>query len=379
MKKAFTLVELLVVVVVIVTLMSITFRLSGLGGEAAARNKTITRMQRLENALSGYYAAFGSYPPVPLHANQNPFTRIDRTTGSQQEGSEITVKGHEDEAWESIRTACQAQPLAARFPLDSKYERFIEAVSKSFVERAASSDERYKAFQSRRSVIGSGFSLLSNPNDVKDWNSDGEEGYYWQNVKIFQFGLMSYLLPRYLFMTKGLKDSGLNNLEKCTQWKHYNKLAADQNTGKQFTSWSDQLGTGSKKSLIQRIPSQAVCARWLPNLEGIVSTTGSMRLYGIDVRESKDGGGGISVNNANIEIYRSGSKQYVLDLATVYDGWDNEFYYYSDPPHQNYRLWSAGPNGKTFAPWYPIENVKNEQDRKILAEWMADDIMYMSN
>ena len=367
MKKAFTLVELLIVVVVLVTLMSITFRLSSLGGDASARNKTITRMQRLENALSGYYAAFGSYPPVPLHANQNPFCRIDGN-GRQDDSSSVTVSGNEDEAWESIKTACMARPLAARFPFDPKYGKYIDAVSKVFVERAAKSTS--KSFQNR---FGAGFSSLSNPNDVTGWDSES----YWQDVQIFQFGLLSYLLPRYLFMTVGLSDSAIGNLDSCKQWTANNRRAANQNTGDLMT-WKEMCGANAKRGLVQRIPSQAVCARWLPNLEGIVSTTGALKLYGIDVKDH-DGGGGINVDNENIEVCRSGSKRYVLDLVTVYDGWANEFYYYSDPPYQSYQLWSAGPNKKTFAPWYPLEKVENEQDRKILAEWMADDIMYVSN
>ena len=53
-------IELLIVVVVIATLMGLVFRLAGVGSGQAARNTTITRMQKLEFALSGYYAAFGS-------------------------------------------------------------------------------------------------------------------------------------------------------------------------------------------------------------------------------------------------------------------------------------------------------------------------------
>ena len=65
-RKAFTLIELLIVTVVIVTLMGVIFRLANIGGDSRYRAITIRRMQCLENALSGYYAAYGSYPPVPL-------------------------------------------------------------------------------------------------------------------------------------------------------------------------------------------------------------------------------------------------------------------------------------------------------------------------
>ncbi len=74
MKKGFTLVELLIVVVVLVTLMTITFRITSVGDESTKRNRTINRMQRLENCLSGYYAAYGSYPPVKLHGSREIIT-----------------------------------------------------------------------------------------------------------------------------------------------------------------------------------------------------------------------------------------------------------------------------------------------------------------
>ena len=66
MKKGFTLIELLVVTVVIVALMSVIFRLTGIVGGTSAQETTVFRMQCLENCLSGYYAAFGAYPQVPL-------------------------------------------------------------------------------------------------------------------------------------------------------------------------------------------------------------------------------------------------------------------------------------------------------------------------
>ena len=75
--RGFTLIELLIVVVVIATMMGILFRLAGVGGDSQARNNTITRIQKLEYALSGYYAAFGSYPPVPLHGSRDIFQDVN--------------------------------------------------------------------------------------------------------------------------------------------------------------------------------------------------------------------------------------------------------------------------------------------------------------
>ena len=63
MKRGFTLVELMIVIAVLVTLMAITFRITNTVADTESRTMTITRMQRLENALSGFHAAFGATRP----------------------------------------------------------------------------------------------------------------------------------------------------------------------------------------------------------------------------------------------------------------------------------------------------------------------------
>ena len=68
---------MLIVVVVLVTLMTITFRLGAINTTSSYRNTTIARIQRLENCLSGYYAAFGSYPPVAQHGSYNFYLKAD--------------------------------------------------------------------------------------------------------------------------------------------------------------------------------------------------------------------------------------------------------------------------------------------------------------
>jgi len=74
------------------------------------------------------------------------------------------------------------------------------------------------------------------------------------------------------------------------------------------------------------------------------------------------------------------------------DGWGNEFYYYSPPPHQTYRLWSAGANGKTFPPWVTDRDLaqitggvgansggSGKSASETIQEWVADDIVQMSH
>lgn len=363
----------MVVVVVIVTLLAITFRLVSVGEDATYRNNTIARMQRLENALSGYFAAFGSYPPVALHASRNVYARVDEN-GIQQEGQE-----EGNLVWNSVDMACRAQPVAARFPFPNTKDvnDYIEAVSQIAISRVNSGDEQWKGYKSYSLQLGSGFKALHDPNQVSGWN----EKKTWQEVKIFQFGVMSFLLPRYMFMTRAFDSpQSRKDLENCAQWNANNRLSSNPNTGEALGDWDQQL---KDARFVRRIPSQSVCARWMPNFEKMIcgnAFSGKMRFFGINVRDE-------SFPNAidpdypedlakNVYIDQNRT---VLDTLTVKDGWGREFYYYSPPPFQSYRIWSAGSNGRTFPPWMPFSSLKSDGDRKTAANWMADDIMYLSN
>ena len=369
MKKAFTLVELMVVVVVIVILLSITLRLVGTGSDSTHRNVTIARLQRLENALSGYFAAFGSYPPVALHASRNVYADLD-SDFNQKEGSETSSL-----VWDNVNAACRAQPVGARFPFrnDEKVRKYIELMSEIVVNRVNSDDPQWAEYKKYTRQLGGGFQPLNDPNQVGGrWG----KAKTWGEVKVFKFGMMSYLLPRYMFMSRGIDSQ---DLEDCAQWNANNQLASHPNTGAAFDTWENQL---KDARLVRRIPSQAVCARWMPNLEGIVSGNpiekGDMMFFGIDVNA-----GGMSINPDNPgELARNvylDQERTILDVMTVKDGWGNEFYYYSPPPFQSYQLWSAGSNGKTFPPWMPFSSLKSDGDKRTAANWMSDDIMYLNN
>jgi len=137
MKKGFTLVEMLIVVVVLVTLMTITFRLSSVGSQQTYRNNTISRLQRIENCLSGYYAAFGSYPPVKLHGSRNIYASVNDygIQSDDQENQDIwgwTDIGTEQEqrAWQQVKAACKSQPVDCRYPYpdESVYNELVKTI-----------------------------------------------------------------------------------------------------------------------------------------------------------------------------------------------------------------------------------------------------------
>ena len=360
----------MIVVVVLVTLMGITFRLTGIGSESSYRSTTISRMQRLENCLSGYFAAFGSYPPVALHASRNIYLAVDDY--GNQTGSETGNLN-----WNSVNAACKAQPVAVRFPFASTMVDYVDKLSMIYVERCNSNDTRFKAYQTdaARKKYSGGFHSVSDLSSVSGWKNDSS----WQEVKIFQFGLMSFLLPRYMYMVDFMKDSGTfkdsnGQLDDCKQWTANNTISSNPINGDTYSTWKAQF-SNMRDSVVRLIPSQAVTARWRPNLEGLVSCSGNKEFFG--VRISDGTGGSLDAGETpTVEVFEGNT---VLDHMTVKDGWGREFYYYSAPPYQSYRLWSAGSNGYTFPPWVPLDTLSSDADRKTASNWMADDVMHMNN
>lgn len=384
MKRGFTLVEMLIVVVVLVTLMAIAFRLSSVGDDQLHRNTTIARMQRLENCLSGYYAAFGSYPPVKVHGSRdfielenNGMQKIDDTPGKFSWDWDDLDKGHEGDDWLLAKAACLAQPVACNFPFHSGYNNYISSISAILKKKAESSDSKYKSFKNRAAVLTKGFEdgFSSNKGNLSGNISQDD----WRESQLFRFGLMSFLLPRYVIMLQ----SDTMFYDNCTTWEMNNSLPCRALTGVRYDSWSkvkSELESDNDRPNVLYIPSQAACQRWMPNLEKICSGDATSELiYGVDI---SDGGGTLNPDDPYIEIYtsRNGGAQYVLDGVTVHDGWHRDFYYYSPSPHQTYILWSAGPNGRTFPPWVDRTTLDNkEKANRCISIWVSDDIVHMSH
>ena len=397
MKKGFTLVEMLVVVVVIVTLMTMTFRLSSIGDDTKLRNRTIDRLNRVENCLSGYYAAFGSYPQVALHGSRNIYARVNGhgIQSKDQENTDIWSWkniGDENEtrAWAQVKAACKSQPVDCRFPFPSEneYNVLVQTIAAAVNREAAKSDSGLS--QERKSILTAPFDNGVTDNRGRHDSSKSE----WQDAQLFKFGLMSYLLPRYLVMMNTDESFFTGNYQ---QWLRNNEMPCDPMKGDIFPGWqvvreyaeaatkdAKQRTSRDNKNLarVANIPSQAVTARWMPNLEGIVCCNHDYNLFGIKIR-GDNGASELRADNLNIEVYspggyEAGGNQYVLDSVTVLDGWWHQLYYYSPPPYQNYTLWSGGPNDRTFPPWISRKSLSGDQNKKV-ALWVEDDIVRMSN
>jgi len=175
----------------------------------------------------------------------------------------------------------------------------------------------------------------------------------WSGIRIFQFGLMSFLMPRVELMggeelTKTPPDAQMTpdpNFFSSRQWRRHN--------------------TGTLAA--QRARENHAVARWLPNFEKSL-IGGPKDLFGVDTHE-KD----TDLLFRPFEDPQNTGVRYMLQGVSIRDGWGNDLYYHSMPPYQSYRIWSAGPDGKTFPPWIALEGLKPEDRLKVTA-WTKDDI-----
>ena len=383
-RRGFTLIELLIVTVVIVTLMGIVFRLAGVGGDSRKKSLTQSRLQRLENALSGYYAAYGSYPPVPLQNRSRDINvRVDGNgvQGKSSDTSSVSLSSPDNETKKQVEAACRAQPIAVHFPffMNSRVNGKLMGKTQTMVNALAARTD--------------GFSFMSNVGGL----NIGREN----EAELFQFGLLSFLLPRYLFMLGGAPEMYDT---PHSQWAKNNQRPCRIDTGRQYESWESMqeyvYGEGSANAeqsfLVANLPSQAVCARWMPNFrdgkDGIIS--GGLEFYGVETSDGdrpfllsqkytalpdETGHDCLFLHMISKNGY-NGKSDYLLNGMTVSDGWNHEFYYYSDTPYQSYRLWSAGPNGLTFPPWL-MEHLDSysPKEQETITGWTKDDISHLAN
>lgn len=394
MKRAFTLVELLVVIAVLAILMSYIFKLSKLGNDTSRRTETIARLQRLENCLSGYYAAFGNYPAVQLHATRDITQRVG-SHGQQTDQTGVNLWGwnnvgerSEVQAWKQVEAACRAQPVDCRFPFPENYDLTVELVSEEMKELISSGDydSYFASDPDKKARLLAGFDDGVTRNISR--HSANKNKKDWQNIQLFKFGLMSFLLPRYMVMMNGDRVF----FDEYAQWTSNNDMPSNPFTGERFSSWTQlresatNEGNQSDLAKVANIPSQAVCQRWMPNLKEICAANRDIKLFGIQLRD-RDYWTQLRADNFDIEIFSPGDAessstagQYILDSVTVLDGWNHEFFYYSPSPYQRYTLWSAGKNGRTFPPWIDRQSKSLEgRARECIAKWVEDDIIHMSN
>lgn len=335
-KSGFTLVEILVVVAVIGLLIGGIFKLMGLAGNMSKKAATVAKMQRIQNALAGYYAAYGTYPPVKTYGSSNPY--LEET----QKGGSIDYKQVSGLSAGNANAAAAAQPVEFLYPNAVVLDEYVV--------------QYYKA---------KGMSVAS----VSKVLGDAEGEVSWNTYRLFKFGLLSYLVPRIDFVGANYLYDGSGSVEwspvesffRTKQWVDGNVAKYPRGGGSKV-----QLDQFKEKGKEER----TYCAEWITQLEKLV--TGQC----YDVLGTVLSASGTSIS-FSLQTASSGT-MYALQSSTLVDGWGNSFYYHSEPPYQSYRLWSAGPNGNTFPCWISykaVEKQKGRRDAQLVQEWISDDIV----
>ena len=324
-QSAFTLIEMMVVVAIIGILIAGVFKLLSATGEKTKQAITVKRMERLHNALSGYYAEYGSYPPVMQFESPDPEKQRDGGNLSSVNSCTFTA--------ESSNRAAHSQSIAYEYPpTESLDDYFDEKFAKNLGARSAG--------------------LVLGGQDVRAntaWES-------WYALPLFRMGVLSYVLPRAHLAYGTANEKPYLKLFRSSLWT--SKLISDND----------------EKAITELIKSQMALeertvARWLPNLEHCINgATGSDTSMGVDLSQDDDYNPGINAS----QVYSSAGGKFILRKLTMNDGWNNEFYYYSAPPYQSYRIWSSGKDGKTFPPWIPLDA---KPIYKQAAAWVEDDIV----
>ena len=332
--KGFTLIELMVVIAVIAILSGVTFRLMSAAGLQKQRATTITKMERIQNALSGYYAVYGTYPPVPFYNGMS----LEGSLGTNNKGDNMSG---EDAATRAKHIA-GSQPFAFGYPFAKELSDWVQ--------------ENIRR-DPRRTALG-----VLDPHKALGTLNLGSED--WEKNRAFYFGLMSYLLPRVEMISF---DGGIDiKFFESALWAKNNGSSAGGGTGAAL----DKLARLLSK---QRVLENEACAKWLPNFENMVSGV----VEGTEIL-------GVSLHCADRaelddrDLMKSESVLIVLQMATMVDGWGQEFFYYSPPPHQSYRLWSAGPNKNTFPSWIPSSEYGSTGlgvNADTIRRWIADDLV----
>ena len=339
-RAGFTMIELMVVLAVVGILVMGMFRLMGVTSGKAKYSETVATLERVKNALSGYYAIYGCYPPVktsyaPLDPDANDFEEYwDEKSSEEVKDQHGVVLPNANYA----NFAARAQPIAFEYPNLKEEESYINR--------------------------------KMNPRVAATTRSPDRTEIRWTKNKLFKFGLMSYLLPRIELMVS--REDSSNQIRwneqdsmgvpfeflEAQQWAAENSPAPTRGSSNQ-----EKIGILEKQLLAEN----DACAKWLPNFEKRLTLSFDRNVMGVKLKRQ-------DVGDSCYTIYTGSSGAAVMMKASVRDGWGREIYYYSEPPYQSYRLWSSGPDGATFPPWLDTNQYRSGKFSKC-REWMADDVV----
>ena len=166
-------------------------------------------------------------------------------------------------------------------------------------------------------VMGSSIAenLKNASESVNLWSPSGEG-------RIFTFGLVSFLIPRYSLVSEDVPEIFVGG-----------KSGASYDPDSTINQWSDHNSRDKGKVGDLRLDLEA-SRRILPYL-GV--TLGSDNKF-------ENGNQGIIKRDPQARFYHN--LVYTNSYYHIDDGWNRQIRYQSRPPYETYKLWSVGPDGK---------------------------------
>ena len=135
----------------------------------------------------------------------------------------------------------------------------------SISERIAEFSNSISHLLSVKQTLSAGFDDASGSN-IGRFNAYSDE-VEWEDLQLFKFGLMSYLLPRFLMMM----NADESFYDDFAQWTGNNTMPSDPLTGQRFNDWYEVKRKSNDKrnktdyARVANIPSQAVWSRRTKN------------------------------------------------------------------------------------------------------------------
>jgi len=156
----------------------------------------------------------------------------------------------------------------------------------------------------------------------------------------FQFGLMSYLLPRWK-LDGFYYNNGVRTPRSMPVYDLSQVYGNNNNVFLINNQWKENNLQGGGGAVVGSLPRdvQAV-QKWLPYIEDLLYPNPKEdEQYPLQPAPGK-------ARNLGLVLTRRG---HFRQEITILDGWDQEFYYHSEPPYTSYRLWSTkGGQGRLY-------------------------------
>ncbi len=285
-RRGFTLIEMLIVIVIILILSGMVLKIMTLVSRKTGITGCMHDLLQIENALAEYYSEYGQYPPG---------------VGDAQENVE----------YEYENSGRQPEWFREVFLTDNRYTNIVNLTTTYFPDMQVYKEDPIPPYlkgipESHQNEQNSKFSF-----GTPKWGLG------------YRYGLVSHLWPR-----EYTGDKGKQGLPDGT------KIKKQQSPYRKDTD-RDEI---AKK-------------KWAHFLVDLKMEGREDRWYREDLSPKPDNGRHFrssAFESHTASTDGSGTPKYWNQVDTIKDPWGKGYYYECKPPFYSYKIWSSGPDGRSY-------------------------------